>query len=51
LASAEIADDLAGRGIELYLAGVKGRLLDVMRFSGFHGRLGPERRITSRQRR
>ena len=41
-ALAEIAEDLAERGVELYLAGVKGRLLDVMRCSGFHGRLGPD---------
>jgi sulfate permease, SulP family len=36
----EIADDLAQRDIELYLAGVKGRLLDVMRRSGSYERLG-----------
>jgi SulP family sulfate permease len=39
----EIADDLARRGVELYLAGVKGRLLDVMRRSGSYQRLGPDR--------
>jgi SulP family sulfate permease len=38
----EIADDLASRGIQLYLAGVKGRLLDVMRRSGSYQALGPE---------
>jgi SulP family sulfate permease len=37
----EIAEDLAGRGIGFYLAGVKGRLLDVMRRSGSYGRIGP----------
>lgn len=37
----EIAADLAGRGIEFYLAGVKGRLLDVMRRSGSYERIGP----------
>ena len=41
-ALAEIADDLARRDIELYLAGVKGRLLDVMRCSGFHAGLGAD---------
>ncbi|MGH8992126.1 MAG: SulP family inorganic anion transporter [Acidimicrobiia bacterium] len=39
----EIADDLASRGIDLYLAGVKGIVLDVMRRSGFYEHLGPER--------
>ena len=38
----EIADDLGGRDVELYLAGVKGRLLDVMRRSGSYQRLGPD---------
>jgi SulP family sulfate permease len=38
----EIAEDLTGRGIEFYLAGVKGRLLDVMRRSGSYQRIGPE---------
>lgn len=38
----EIAEDLAGRGIEFYLAGVKGRLLDVMRRSGSYERIGPD---------
>jgi sulfate permease, SulP family len=37
----EVAADLAGRGIEFYLAGVKGRLLDVMRRSGSYARIGP----------
>ena len=39
----EIAEDLARREVDLYLAGVKGRLLDVMRRSGSYQRLGPER--------
>jgi SulP family sulfate permease len=39
----EIADEFSGRGIELYLAGVKGRLLDVMRRSGSFQRIGPEK--------
>jgi sulfate permease, SulP family len=38
----EIAEDLARRGIEFYLAGVKGRLLDVMRRSGSFERIGPD---------
>ncbi|MEW6476016.1 MAG: solute carrier family 26 protein [Actinomycetota bacterium] len=38
----EIADDLARRDIELYLAGVKGRLLDVMRRSGSYEHLGAD---------
>jgi sulfate permease, SulP family len=37
----EIAEDFAARNIQLYLAGVKGRLLDVMRRSGSYQRLGP----------
>lgn len=37
----EIAEDLAGRDVELYLAGVKGRLLDVMRRSGSYDAIGP----------
>jgi SulP family sulfate permease len=37
----EIADDFATRDVQLYLAGVKGRLLDVMRRSGSYQRLGP----------
>ncbi len=37
----EIAEDFAGRDVTLYLAGVKGRLLDVMRRSGSYERLGP----------
>jgi sulfate permease, SulP family len=36
----EIAEELAGRDVALYLAGVKGRLLDVMRRSGSYERLG-----------
>jgi sulfate permease, SulP family len=39
----EIADDLASHDVELYLAGVKGRLLDVMRRSGSYEHLRPER--------
>lgn len=39
----EIADDLASRGVDLYMACVKGFLLDVMRRSGFYEHLGPER--------
>jgi sulfate permease, SulP family len=39
----EIADDLGSRGIDLYMACVKGLLLDVMRRSGFYQHLGPER--------
>ena len=42
-ALAEIADDLSRRGVHFYLAGVKGRLLDVMRRSGSYQRIGPER--------
>ena len=38
----EIAEDFATRDIHLYLAGVKGRLLDVMRRSGSYQRLGPD---------
>lgn len=37
----EIADDYAARGVEFYLANVKGIILDVMRRSGFYARLGP----------
>jgi sulfate permease, SulP family len=37
----EIADDLAHRDIAFYLAGVKGRLLDVMRRSGSYEQIGP----------
>lgn len=37
----EIAADLAQRDVALYLAGVKGRLLDVMRRSGSYERIGP----------
>jgi SulP family sulfate permease len=39
----EIADDYAARGLDLYLANVKGLILDVMRRSGFYERLGPDR--------
>ena len=39
----EIADDYAARGVEFYLANVKGIILDVMRRSGFYARLGPAR--------
>ena len=38
----EIAEDLARRDVLLYLAGVKGRLLDVMRRSGSYQSLGPD---------
>jgi SulP family sulfate permease len=38
----EIADDLSSRGIDLYLASVKGIILDVMRRSGFHDHLGAD---------
>jgi sulfate permease, SulP family len=38
----EIADDFAQRDVALYLAGVKGRLLDVMRRSGSYQRLGAD---------
>jgi SulP family sulfate permease len=38
----EIADDLAGRDVEFYLAGLKGRLVDVMRRSGSYERIGSE---------
>jgi sulfate permease, SulP family len=39
----EIADDYADRGVEFYLANVKGIILDVMRRSGLYARLGPTR--------
>jgi sulfate permease, SulP family len=39
----EIAEELARRGVHFYLAGVKGRLLDVMRRSGSYEGIGPER--------
>ena len=39
----EVADDYAARGVEFYLANVKGIILDVMRRSGFYVRLGPAR--------
>src|SRR5581483_1289270 len=38
----EIVEDLATRGVELYLAGMKGRLLDVMRRSRSYDRIGPD---------
>ena len=38
----EIAGDFAQRDVALYLAGVKGRLLDVMRRSGSYERLGAD---------
>ena len=38
----EIADDYTGRGVEFYLANVKGIILDVMRRSGLYGRLGSD---------
>jgi SulP family sulfate permease len=38
----EIADDLAGRGVVFYLAGLKGRLVDVMRRSGSYHQIGAE---------
>jgi SulP family sulfate permease len=42
-ALAEIADDLTGRDIAFYVAGMKGRLLDVMRRSGTYQRIGSDR--------
>ena len=39
----EVADEYAERGVELYLAGVKGVVLDVMRRSGLYDRLGADR--------
>jgi SulP family sulfate permease len=38
----DIADDYAARGVEFYLAEVKGIILDVMRRSGFYDRLGAD---------
>ena len=38
----EVAEDYAGRGIELYMAHVKGVVLDVMRRSGLYERLGAD---------
>lgn len=38
----EIAEDFAHRDVAFYLAGVKGRLLDVMRRSGSYQRLGAD---------
>jgi len=38
----EIAEDFAHRDVAFYLAGVKGRLLDVMRRSGSYQRLGTD---------
>jgi SulP family sulfate permease len=39
----EIAGDYGRRGVELYVANAKGRVRDVMRRSGLHDLLGPER--------
>ena len=39
----ELADDYTARGVEFYLANVKGIILDVMRRSGFYDRLGAGR--------
>ena len=39
----ELADDYAARGVEFFLADVKGIVLDVMRRSGFYARLGAGR--------
>ena len=39
----DLAEELAQRGVVLYLAGLKGRLLDVMRRSGSYERLGADR--------
>jgi SulP family sulfate permease len=39
----ELADDYGARGVEFFLADVKGVVLDVMRRSGFYARLGPAR--------
>lgn len=39
----EVAEDFSTRDIGFYLAGVKGRLLDVMRRSGSFDRIGPDR--------
>ncbi len=39
----ELADDYAARGVEFFLANVKGIILDVMRRSGFYARLGAGR--------
>jgi sulfate permease, SulP family len=47
IALGEIADDYAGRGVEFYLANVKGIILDVMRRSGFYDRLGAGRFFVS----
>lgn len=38
----EIVDDYRQRDVELYLANVKGVVLDVLRRSGLHERLGPD---------
>jgi SulP family sulfate permease len=38
----EIADDFSSRGIDLYMASVKGLVLDVMRRSGFYRHLGAD---------
>jgi SulP family sulfate permease len=47
VALGEIADHYAARGIEFYLANVKGIILDVMRRSGFYDRVGPARFFVS----
>jgi SulP family sulfate permease len=39
----ELADDFAARGIDLYLASVKGLVRDVMRRSGLYEHLGADR--------
>jgi SulP family sulfate permease len=39
----EVAEDFAARGIGFYLAGVKGRLLDIMRRSGSFHQIGPDK--------
>ncbi len=36
----EMADEFASRGVDLYLANVKAKILDVMLRSGFHDHLG-----------
>ncbi|HET9769994.1 MAG TPA: SulP family inorganic anion transporter, partial [Acidimicrobiia bacterium] len=47
IALGEIADDYAARGVEFYLANVKGIILDVMRRSGFYDRVGAGRFFVS----
>ena len=39
----DMADEFAKRGVALYITGLKGRLLDVMRRSGSYERLGANR--------